>query len=383
MYDYNVLKTFFLLSRLPISVYTKEWVKCAGFESAPRSENKFEEAIFHTMRQSLLVKSFEMISYEEGFPIGICGCKDDDYYYILGPFSYGRTDNVQCRRFMRKHRLEEFAMCRLDDALNIANFLLGNGLTAEDTLGNPTERQESEQQYITREELRQMDAFQKNHTYMEEDIMFEHVREGNAEYLRQHMEEVIVPYPVLLDDVKKNEEYMTVLDVSMAARAAIEGGISSHEAFLRNDVFLKKISLCKDLHEIQKLKIEGILHFAELVHKNKQSGSTNRHVEECKNAVRAKSFEKISLDKIAADAGISQEYMQKIFKQHEGIPITEYIAKVKMEEACNMLRYSDRQIREIAEYLNYNSVSHFSAAFKKKMKMTPKEYREKNQKTNF
>ena len=161
----------------------------------------------------------------------------------------------------------------------------------------------------------------------------------------------------------------------MYKRQAIEGGLSSAEGFINNDIYLKKLSECKTVFEMDRLRRESQIYFARLVADHKNRSGVNFHVEEVKKNIISKRFTKISIQEIADNLGISKEYMQKLFKKYEGISITEYISDIKIEAACNMLRYSDRKIQEIAEYLHYGSVSHFSTAFRKKMHQSPKEYR--------
>ncbi|MGN1261658.1 MAG: helix-turn-helix domain-containing protein, partial [Candidatus Enteromonas sp.] len=45
------------------------------------------------------------------------------------------------------------------------------------------------------------------------------------------------------------------------------------------------------------------------------------------------------------------------------------------EEAKRLLRYGDKPISQIAEYLGYSSQSHFSTAFRDATGLSPKEYR--------
>ncbi len=129
---------------------------------------------------------------------------------------------------------------------------------------------------------------------------------------------------------------------------------------------------------------EGYLQFARIVRDRKRKGSAlNRHVEECKRAIVTRRFERISIDELAADVGVSKEYLQKLFKQYEGIPITEYIIDKKLEAACNMLRFSDRKISEIADHLHFGSVSHFSLVFRRKKGQSPTAYRREQQRTLY
>ena len=98
-------------------------------------------------------------------------------------------------------------------------------------------------------------------------------------------------------------------------------------------------------------------------------------MEKCKRAIYARIQENIDLQKLADQLGISKEYMLKLFKKQEGIPVTKYIQNVKIEAACNMLIYSDRQINEISEYLGFASLSYFSRIFKTVTGMSPIRYR--------
>ena len=57
--------------------------------------------------------------------------------------------------------------------------------------------------------------------------------------------------------------------------------------------------------------------------------------------------------------------------------IQEYICKVRVERAANLLRYSDEEISAIALYVNFPSQSYFGKMFRKYMGMTPLEYRKR------
>jgi AraC-like DNA-binding protein len=46
-----------------------------------------------------------------------------------------------------------------------------------------------------------------------------------------------------------------------------------------------------------------------------------------------------------------------------------------MEEAKRLLKYSDKPLSLIAEYLGFSSQSHFTRTFKKYVHTTPKAYR--------
>lgn len=388
MYDRNTIQILFFFSQAPITVYDSEWNPLEMFSSNFIEPKDFEIRKFEELKSAIKDKEFCLIPYGENIPIGICGCRGDQQYFVIGPVAYGRTDDFACRTFIKKNKIRECPNLQIGALYALAEYFIGRKETPDSRvklLDDAMERDDSmaEKDMITNEELRQIDTFQTNHTYMDEVAWFEHIRNGDVEFMEKHAFSEALSHPVMLMDLKKNEEYITAISISLAARAAIEGGVSSAEGFLNNDIFLKKLAECKSISEIILLKKKSQVHFARLVAQHRKKDTMNIHVEKAKKSIAAKRFNPVSLQEIADEAGISKDYLQKIFKQHEGISITEYISNMKIEAACNMLKYSDRKIQDIAEYLHYSSVSHFSIAFRKKMKMSPKQYRDQNQKMSY
>jgi transcriptional regulator GlxA family with amidase domain len=66
-----------------------------------------------------------------------------------------------------------------------------------------------------------------------------------------------------------------------------------------------------------------------------------------------------------------------VFKQNLGISISDYIREKKIEKATHLLRYSDKPIVDIANYLSFSSQSHFIQIFENYTGLTPKKYRDK------
>lgn len=379
MYDKDTIKLLFRFSQIPITVYDRKWKEQESYTSIHKEPAAFENGKLAELKKELEKKKFCFLPYDSDVPVAICGSLGAEEYYILGPVAYGRTDTFDCRNFMWKHKIRECPNCQLEDLFSLASYFAGKEVS-----DRPEPKAEKEKQdQITREELRQIDSFQKNHTYMEEVAWYDHIRNGDVEYMEKQAFYSVTSHPILMENLKKNEEYITAISISLAARAAIESGLSSAEGFINNDIYLKKLAQCKTLFEIKRLRRESQIYFARLVAQHKKNNTLNFYVEESKKCVLANRFDRISIQKIADNLGISKEYLQKVFKKYEGIPITEYISGIKIEAACNMLKYSDKKIQEIADYLHYGSVSHFSTAFRKKMKQSPKEYRTQHRKTTF
>ena len=75
----------------------------------------------------------------------------------------------------------------------------------------------------------------------------------------------------------------------------------------------------------------------------------------------------------------SQEYLNKQFKNKYGYTIYEYVLKLRMERAKELLEQPDIKIRDIAERLGYADHHYFSKAFRTYYDITPTQYRNQSE----
>lgn len=80
----------------------------------------------------------------------------------------------------------------------------------------------------------------------------------------------------------------------------------------------------------------------------------------------------ISTQDISENTGFGYPYLNKIFKQNEGIYISEYIIHIKMDKALQLLNHGEK-INHVAHYINL-SRNHFSKIFKERYGVPPREY---------
>lgn len=64
------------------------------------------------------------------------------------------------------------------------------------------------------------------------------------------------------------------------------------------------------------------------------------------------------------------------FKEYTGKTITQYLQMIKINCACNLLETTNHTTLEIASIVGYDSLSHFTAVFKKITGYTPAQYRD-------
>ncbi len=70
-----------------------------------------------------------------------------------------------------------------------------------------------------------------------------------------------------------------------------------------------------------------------------------------------------SLEELGRKIGCSHFYLSRIFSNHTGKTITQYLRQLRMEHAAELLRSGDYNVTEAALEVGYSSPSHFSQAF--------------------
>jgi AraC-like DNA-binding protein len=96
---------------------------------------------------------------------------------------------------------------------------------------------------------------------------------------------------------------------------------------------------------------------------------------------RAKEFihehhaEGLGLTVVSQAINSSPFYFCKIFRKATGINFTEYVSRVRIEKAKNLLLNPDVEVSEIAYAVGFQSLTHFNRVFKKVLGQSPTEYR--------
>ncbi|MBQ8658118.1 MAG: AraC family transcriptional regulator [Clostridia bacterium] len=86
-------------------------------------------------------------------------------------------------------------------------------------------------------------------------------------------------------------------------------------------------------------------------------------------------FIKKGLSAIIADCGYSHSYICRIFKQHMGISISDYLKNVRVAHVAYYLKTTDYSLQQIAEQVGIDSLSYLNKIFKEKYELSPIQYR--------
>ena len=83
----------------------------------------------------------------------------------------------------------------------------------------------------------------------------------------------------------------------------------------------------------------------------------------------------LKLEEIAPLFGYNSSYLGKLFREQTNCSFNEYLDKVRMEHAKELLNKSSQRVYEIAAQLGYKDVDYFHKKFKKYVGISPNEYR--------
>ena len=82
----------------------------------------------------------------------------------------------------------------------------------------------------------------------------------------------------------------------------------------------------------------------------------------------------LSNTQLAAEAGISEVYLRKLFSRHYHTTPKQYILELRLQKARQLLTQSPATVTETAEQCGFSSLYHFCRIFKKKTGLTPTQY---------
>ncbi len=99
------------------------------------------------------------------------------------------------------------------------------------------------------------------------------------------------------------------------------------------------------------------------------------HPAEAMEYIQAHSADLLSLPGLAARYGLNPSYFSRLFSSHAGMPLVEYVNRIRIQKSCLLLKRSDASIMEIALAVGYNNLSHFNRYFRRLMGKSPREYR--------
>lgn len=86
----------------------------------------------------------------------------------------------------------------------------------------------------------------------------------------------------------------------------------------------------------------------------------------------------ISLGQVAEHLGIHPNYFSSLFKKKCGVSYSQYLRRIRIEEACRLMASTGYKLYEIAEMVGYHEPVQFNRAFREEMGCSPTTYKQRH-----
>lgn len=212
--------------------------------------------------------------------------------------------------------------------------------------------------------------------YQAECALFDCIRQGDVHLLDEKMQQYFqngVVVGKLSEDALRQMQYWGVSSVTLAVRAAIQGGLPEMTAYNLSDRYIQQIDKMQSPDAILAYLIEKAGELAVLVSKVRGQLRYSPYVRRCMACIEHRLHEKITVSFLASELGITADYLSAVFKKETGEPLSRYILNRKLEEAKRLLE-NGCDSNFVAYTLAFCSESYFIACFKRAFGVTPRGY---------
>jgi two-component system, response regulator YesN len=200
---------------------------------------------------------------------------------------------------------------------------------------------------------------------------------GGYDYIKSIVEE-------LIDEVKKSDYFsirsanrilkeLIIVMNDIAMELGLPNSNSSSEAYgvldLREDRY--------DYSNLDTYKkaLFSILDYSYIKIRDNKKYNENFNVYDIKEYIDRHYFEEIKISIFTDKYFLSREYLMKLFKQEFKFGIYEYVQKVRMEKAKELLKDFNVKINSISKMIGYSDNNYFSKAFRNYYGSSPSDYR--------
>ncbi len=356
-------------------------ISCYGVLAEQSNPLILSEELRELLKNRIMNQKTPVI-YQDENKVIFCGMREKmTKMLLLGPICIEDMSYVEIHRYCKAYQIENeqcppklklqnllallelLSYIKIEEKYEDEEILDANGLIEKQEIGLEADvRIDTEDIY--------------HHTYQEEVKTMDYIREGNLEEVVGAVELLASTAGKLSENEIRNERNLGICSITLATRAAIEGGAAPAKAYKLSDLYINKIDQCKRMTEIFEYRKRSLYDFAKLVVEEIEKRANSRYTEQCKEYIRKYYHQKICIPDIAEALGVSESHLSRIFKKETGESIQKYSMHMRIERAENLLKYSEASLTEISEYLCFSSQSHFGKVFKVYKNMTPKQYRD-------
>ena len=167
----------------------------------------------------------------------------------------------------------------------------------------------------------------------------------------------------LLERAKHGIEFFGLSDTAEAHWHKVKGsrGLKRFTAFCD---FLADLAACTDYRLLSSVQLQSNDDDAELDQINALVSRITEHL-----------ADEHSVTALATELGMSESRFSRFFRKATGNTFTDFVNRVRISRACQLLMDTDQQITHICYEVGFNNVANFNRRFLEIRGMTPSEFR--------
>ncbi|WP_409162603.1 response regulator [Paenibacillus sp. KR2-11] len=220
---------------------------------------------------------------------------------------------------------------------------------------------------------KERETYSKQLQMLVEHKLYEHMKYGLFKDIRNDVDEI-------LSEIKKArlnpEASSSVIHhmLLLAYKAVHDLGYSMENMMDQTELYRVNVSEYEDFEALRGHILDHFKQINEHIHR-KHHDRNAALVLTLKQYIDEHYHEHITLTSLAKEFKISSSYLSLLFREQTSQNYIDYLTKVRIDKAKEMLRTSDLRNYEIAERIGYRDAHYFSVAFKKAVGINPTDYR--------
>ena len=88
-----------------------------------------------------------------------------------------------------------------------------------------------------------------------------------------------------------------------------------------------------------------------------------------------------NVEVLTSEVGISRAQLHRKMKEMTGLPVSEFIRNIRLEQAVRLLKEQKVNVTQVAYAVGFSNLAHFSTVFRKQFGVSPTEYIEQKAKS--
>lgn len=310
---------------------------------------------------------------------------------IVGPFLMDKPDSTLISNLTEKHKLTPVLSLELYDelpGLQVIEPARVNQLSRLlDHLLSPLMPAERAILMEAKEKLYQQSRINETiQRYKEENVsgsraffheketqLLSRVRTGNVQEAKALLNELIGHVLFSQGGRMENVQLMAVELTTLLSRVAIDGGAGTEKIYGLNSQYLTRILVQQNQEELCYLLQEVVESFMDAMFTHHDQG--NPHIRKALHYIAANFTQKLTLQHVAGEVGISPNHFSTLFHKTVGVSFRDYLSQIRVEESKRLLLYTDYSLADIAAAMGFPDQSNFSKVFKRITGISPGKYR--------